>query len=118
MTEENQKVKNNRKEKSPSKVKSEEKTEASGKVVFVGQKPVKNYVIAVMMDFNSGSNQVVIKARGRAITKAVDTFELLRRAFLKNVRLDGVNISTEQVTREGNQKANVSAIELTIVRSE
>lgn len=117
MTEENQNVKNDRKERSPSKAKGEERTAAGEKVVFIGQKPVKNYVIAVMMHFNSGSNQVVIKARGRAITRAVDTFELLRRAFLKNVRLDGVNISTEQVTREGNQKANVSAIELTIVRS-
>jgi len=117
MAEEKQKVKNSKREKPPKQVKNEEKTEATGKVVFVGQKPVKNYVIAVMMHFNTGSNQVVIKARGRAITKAVDTFELLRRAFLKNVRLDSINISTEQVTREGNQKANVSAIELTIVKS-
>jgi len=117
MTEEKQKGKNNKKERPPKQMKNEEKIGTDEKVVFVGQKPVKNYVIAVMMHFNTGSNQVVIKARGRAITKAVDTFELLRRAFLKNVRLDGINISTEQVTREGNQKANVSAIELTIVKS-
>lgn len=117
MAEEKQKGKNDKKEKPPKQVKNEDKTGIDEKVVFVGQKPVKNYVIAVMMHFNTGSNRVVIKARGRAITKAVDTFELLRRAFLKNVRLDGINISTEQVAREGNQKANVSAIEITIVNS-
>ncbi len=117
MTEEKQKGRNNKKEKAPEQISTEEKTKADEKVVFIGQKPVKNYVIAVMMHFNAGSNKVVIKARGRAITRAVDTFELLRRAFLKNAELGNIIISTEQVTREGNQKANVSAIEITVVKS-
>src|SRR5688500_4113595 len=35
-------------------------------VVFIGNKPPMNYVLAVVTQFNSGSNEVVIKARGKA----------------------------------------------------
>ena len=88
----------------------------SEKVVFVGQKPVKNYVMACITSFSAGSNRIVLKARGRAICKAVDTAELLRRTFMKNAQLQGISISTEQVTREGDRKTNVSAIEISITR--
>ncbi len=90
--------------------------EVNEKVVYVGQKPVKNYVMACMTSFSAGSNKVVLKARGRAICTAVDTVELLRRAFMKDVGLQGISISTEEVTREGNRKANVSTIEICIVK--
>lgn len=95
----------------------EPKTEISEKVVYVGQKPVKNYVIACLTSFNAGSNKIVLKARGRAICKAVDTVELLRRTFLKDAQLQGISICTEQVAREGDRKANVSAIEITLTKA-
>ncbi|HEY4675288.1 MAG TPA: DNA-binding protein Alba [Candidatus Bathyarchaeia archaeon] len=85
-------------------------------VVLIGQKPVMNYVVACLTFFNSGSSKVVLKARGRAICTAVDTVELLRRAFLKNLELQGINISTEEVTRVEGQKSNVSAIEITLTK--
>jgi DNA-binding protein len=88
----------------------------SEKIVYVGQKPVKNYVVACLTSFNAGSTKIVLKARGRAICKAVDTFELLRRTFMKGAQLQGISISTEEVTREGNRKANVSAIEISIIK--
>jgi DNA-binding protein len=94
----------------------EPKTEISEKVVYVGQKPVKNYVIACLTSFSTGSNKIVLKARGRAICKAVDTVELLRRTFLKDAQLQGISICTEQVAREGDRKANVSAIEITLIK--
>jgi DNA-binding protein len=116
MAERKQRKANSKKEKAPEPPKAAQTTEASDKVVFVGQKPVKNYVIACLTSFSSGSNKVVIKARGRAICRAVDTFELLRRAFLKDAQLQGISICTEQVAREGDRKANVSAIEITVAK--
>jgi len=89
----------------------------SEKVVYVGQKPVKNYVVACMTSFSTGSTKITVKARGRAICKAVDTVELLRRVFMKSVELRGISISTEQVAREANRKANVSSIEITVVKT-
>lgn len=85
-------------------------------IVFVGKKPVMNYVVACLTFFNSGTKKVVVKARGRSITRAVDTVELLRRAFLKDLQLQSINISTEEVTRDEGQKANVSAVEITVTR--
>ncbi|MEM3672643.1 MAG: DNA-binding protein Alba [Candidatus Bathyarchaeia archaeon] len=84
--------------------------------VLVGKKPVMNYVIACLTFFNSGAKKVVVKARGRAISRAVDTVELLRRAFLKDLQLQEINIYTEEVTRSEGQKTNVSAIEITLTR--
>ena len=96
---------------------AEAKPEVYEKVMYVGQKPVRNYVIACLTSFNAGSTKIIVKARGRAICKAVDTIELLRRRFMKNVELQGISIKTEQVTREGDRKTNVSAIEITVAKT-
>jgi DNA-binding protein len=95
---------------------SELKSDVVEKVVYVGQKPVKNYVIACLTSFNTGSNRIVLKARGRAICRAVDTVESLRRTFMKDAQLQGISIGTEQVTREKDRKTNVSAIEITLTK--
>ena len=93
-----------------------EKTQGDENIVFIGQKPVKSYVIACLIHFSSGSPKVVIKARGRAIARAVDTAELLRRVFLKDAQLESIAIYTEEVTREQDRKSNVSAIKLTLIK--
>jgi DNA-binding protein len=109
MTEEKQK-KTVREEKSTKTVHTNENT------VFIGKKPIMNYVVACLTFFNSGAQKVVIKARGRAISRAVDTVELLRRAFMKDLQLKDVSIGTEEVTRDEGQKTNVSTIEITLTK--
>jgi DNA-binding protein len=84
--------------------------------VLIGKKPIMNYVVACLTFFNSGAKKVVIKARGRAISRAVDTVELLRRAFLKDLQLQDISIGTEEVTRSEGQKTNVSTIEITVAK--
>jgi len=100
----------------PKSAEAEPRTGGNEKIVYVGQKPVMNYVMACMTAFNAGSYKIVLKARGRAICKAVDTAELLRRAFMKNAQLQGIIISTEEVAREGNRKSNVSTIEISVIK--
>jgi len=87
-------------------------------IVLIGRKPVMNYVVACLTFFNAGENEVVIKARGRAISRAVDTVELLRRAFVKDLGLKNIEIGTEEMTREGGQRSNVSTIEITVGKGE
>ncbi len=82
-------------------------------VVYVGNKPVMNYVLAVVTQFNSGTNKVTIKARGRAISRAVDVAEVVRNRFLDNVEVKDILISTEKVTSDRGE-TNVSAMEITI----
>ena len=88
-----------------------------GNIVLIGRKPVMNYVVACLTFFNSGEKQVTVKARGRAISRAVDTVELLRRAFVKDLELQGIGIGTEEVQRvEENRKTNVSTIEINLTK--
>ncbi len=88
-------------------------------VVLIGRKPVMNYVTACITFFNSGEKQVVVKARGRAICKAVDTIELLRRAFIKNLEIKNISINTEELLRtEGGQKSNISTIRIIVSKTE
>jgi DNA-binding protein len=89
----------------------------SNNVVLIGKKPIMNYVTACITFFNSGEKQVVVKARGRAISRAVDTIELLRRAFVKNLKINNINISTEELFRAEGEKSNVSTIEIIVAKS-
>jgi DNA-binding protein len=82
-------------------------------VIYVGSKPPMSYVLAVVTQFNTGgSDEVVIKARGKAISTAVDTAEIVRNRFIKEAKLKDIKIGTESVTNEEGRTSNVSSIEI------
>jgi len=104
-------------EKTTKKSKKEEE-KADENIIFVGQKPPMSYVLAVITQFNSnGANGVIIKARGRAISTAVDTAEIVRNRFMKNTKLKDIKIGTESVTNEEGRNSNVSSIEISLIIS-
>jgi DNA-binding protein len=82
--------------------------------VIIGLKPVMNYVVACMTLFNSGMEQVRVKARGKHITKAVDTINMLQSVFLKDLVVDKVEIGTDRHTSDDGKELSVSTIELRI----
>jgi DNA-binding protein len=84
--------------------------------VFVGNKPVMNYVLAVVTQFNNGADQVAIKARGKAISRAVDTAEIALNRFLDGVAKKEILISTEVIDTESG-KTNVSSIEIVLAHN-
>jgi len=84
-------------------------------IIYVGNKPVMNYVLAVVTQFNNGADEVLIKARGRAISRAVDVAEIARKRFLSEVNVRDIAISTESLGTETGQ-TNVSAIEITVAK--
>jgi DNA-binding protein len=81
--------------------------------VFVGNKPVMNYVLAVVTQFNNGAQEVAIKARGKAISRAVDTAEIALNRFLQDVNKKEILTSTEVIDTETG-KTNVSSIEIVL----
>ena len=83
----------------------------SDNTVFVGNKPVMNYVLAVVTQFNQGAEEVSVKARGKAISRAVDTTEIALNRFLEDVKKTGIETSTEVVDTESG-KTDVSSIEI------
>jgi len=86
--------------------------------VLIGRKPVMNYVLACITLFHGGAETVSIKARGRAISRAVDVVEIVRRRFLPDVSVKNVDIGTEQLApnEEGGRPTNVSTIEITLAK--
>ncbi len=89
---------------------------AADNVVFVGNKPVMNYVLAVMTQFKN-SNTVVLKARGRAISRAVDTAEIIRNRFMTEAQVRSIITGTEEVTTKNETKMKISYIEITLAKS-
>lgn len=85
---------------------------AEENTVYIGKKPTMNYVLAVVTQFNSGSNDVIIKARGRAISRAVDVAEIVRNRFIQEASVKDIRIMTETLSGEGGGTANVSSIEI------
>lgn len=87
-------------------------------LVRIGKKPVMNYVTACVTLFNSGNGEVMVRARGQAIEKAIDTVQMLRHSFLKDIHLKSINVGSEDVTRFDGTRGNISTIEITLSREE
>ncbi len=85
-------------------------------VVFVGNKPPMNYVLAVTAQLQSEKKQVTIKARGRAISRAVDVAEIVRRRFVTDSKIKEIKIATEELEAKGGKRVNVSSIEIYLTR--
>jgi DNA-binding protein len=84
-------------------------------VIYIGNKPVMSYVLAVVTQFNTGlSDEVLIKARGRAISRAVDTAEIVRNKFMQGLEVKDIKMGTEQLVGDGGDKMNVSSLEITL----
>src|SRR5512136_2438712 len=95
-----------------------EKRRTDENVIYVGKKPPMSYVLAVVTQFNtSGSDEVIIKARGRSISTAVDTAEIVRNRFVTDAQIKEIKISTENVTNEEGRSSNVSSIEIILKKS-
>jgi len=85
--------------------------------VYIGRKPTMSYVLAVITSFSSPDTKgVAIKARGRAITTAVDVAEIVNRRFMKDLSVSDVTIGTEEMEQQEGGTRNVSTIEIKLVR--
>jgi len=126
MTEE-EKPTEEKKEKKPVEetVKEEKTTEAprtrkvKENIVFVGSKPPMSYVLAIITSLSApNAKEITLKARGRAISTAVDTAEITRRRFIKDLKVSKIAIGTEEMpAREGENRARmVSTIEITLTK--
>lgn len=86
--------------------------------ILIGKKPVMAYATAVMMHFTTGARELTIKARGRAISRAVDVIEVVRRRFFGGkLSVRDVIIGTETLGESGDTR-NVSTIEIKVQKTE
>jgi DNA-binding protein len=91
--------------------------EKSG-IVFVGNKMPMDYVLAIITGFSGNSKELTLKARGKSITTAVDAAEIVRKRFLKEVKVQKITIGTEEMPpKEGESKSRmVSTIEIVLAK--
>jgi archaea-specific DNA-binding protein len=87
-------------------------------VVYIGNKPVMNYILAVVTQMNGGASEVILKARGRAISRAVDVAEIVRNKFITDVEIGNIEICTEELMSREGSNSNVSAIEIQLCKAQ
>lgn len=86
--------------------------------VFIGNKPFMNYVTGVVMQFTTkGSSEVIVKARGKFISRAVDVAEVARKRFLdNNVEIKNIAVDSEEFENKEGRQVRVSNIEITLAK--
>ncbi len=80
--------------------------------VYVGSKPAMSYVLAVVTQFSEGNDTVHVKARGKAISRAVDVAEIVRDRFVEDANVHDITIGTDEIETDEGDELNVSSIQI------
>lgn len=86
--------------------------------VYVGSKPAMSYVLAVVTQFSEGNETVHVKARGKAISRAVDVAEIVKSKFEEDASVEDISIDTDQIETDEGDELNVSSIQIDLVKPE
>ncbi|MBY6293961.1 DNA-binding protein Alba [Nanohaloarchaea archaeon H01] len=92
--------------------------EEDDNTVYVGSKPAMSYVLAVVTQFNEGHETVHVKARGKAISRAVDVAEMVRSKFEDTAEVENISIDTDQIETDEGDELNVSSIQIDLTQDE
>ncbi|MDO5826590.1 MAG: DNA-binding protein Alba [Methanosphaera sp.] len=71
-----------------------------------------NYVLSIVTLMNNDVKRISIKARGRAINRAVDVVEVVRHKFVTKTQIENIFIATEEVFKDNGLPSNVSTIDI------
>ena len=92
----------------------DEAPEHKDDTVYVGKKDVMAYVLAVVTRLNEGKPDVRIKARGKAISRAVDVTQIVKSRFFPTLQIKSFDASTEEMQNEDGTKSKVSSLLLVV----
>jgi DNA-binding protein len=85
-------------------------------IVIVGRKPTMNYVLACLTLFHQGFSEVTIRARGRAISKAVDVANIVKEKFIPTAKVKSLELGNERLVTERGEVVNLSTIAITLAK--
>lgn len=87
--------------------------------IFVGEKPFMNYVTGVVIQFTTqGATEVIVKARGKFISRAVDVVEVVRNRFLQGqVEVKDIKLGSEEFKNKEGKDVRVSTIDITLAKN-
>ncbi|PSG98732.1 MAG: DNA-binding protein Alba [Nanohaloarchaea archaeon SW_7_43_1] len=92
--------------------------EEDDNTVYVGSKPAMSYVLAVVTQFNEGHETVHVKARGKAISRAVDVAEMVTSKFEETAEVDDISIDTDKIETDEGDELNVSSIQINLTQDQ
>jgi len=92
--------------------------EEDDNTVYVGSKPAMSYVLAVVTQFSEGQEEVHVKARGKAISRAVDVAEMVRRKFVEDAEIQDISIGTDEIETDEGDQLDVSSIQIDLAKPE
>ena len=85
--------------------------------IFIGKKPLMTYVTATLVQL-ANEPIVIIKARGKSITRAVDVAQIIvKRMDTLGYKVGPVKIGSQSVQSQDGRNRNVSTIEVYISRA-
>jgi len=96
-----------------------ESEQGKDNIIYIGIKPFMNYVTGVVMQFkNKGQKEVIVSARGKFTSKAIDVVEVSKRNFLKdeNVQIKDIKVSSEAFENKEGKRIHVSTIEIHLIK--
>lgn len=96
----------------------EEEQQEDDNTVYVGSKPAMSYVLAVVTQFSEGNETVHVKARGKAISRAVDVAEIVKSKFEEDATVEDISIDTDQIETDEGDELNVSSIQIDLNKSD
>ena len=89
-------------------------------IIYIGEKPFMNYVTGVVTQFKTNAQrEVIIKARCKFISRAVDVAEVSAKKFLKEekIKVKNISINSEEFENKEGKKVNVSAIDIVLEKA-
>ena len=98
----------------------QEQVKQKDNTVFIGEKPFMNYVTAVVTQFKTkGEKEVIVKARGKFISRAVDVVEVASKKFLveEKIKVKDIKINSEEFENKEGRKVNVSTIDIALEKA-
>lgn len=90
--------------------------EEDDNTVYVGSKPAMSYVLAVVTQFSEGMETVHVKARGKAISRAVDVAEMVKRKFVEDAEIADISVDTDQIETDEGEELDVSSIQIDMTK--
>ena len=88
---------------------------AEGNFVYIGKKGAMAYVLAVTTQFEMGATKVIVKARGKSISRAVDVAEIVRNRGI-GIKVERIGIATEEVVTQEGRPLKISSIEIILTK--
>ena len=83
----------------------------SAPTVLIGQKPLSRYVLACLFALQQNGS-VEVKARGRAILKALGAVQVLREGLVRGLEVEYVDVGTERFQGKDGREVKVSSISI------